>query len=122
MADFTGNPLIVLAADVAGLAANSGSGNNPGDVVTINGAFYLVVWKGPTKVYQVEMMGYVADADVATIFRYDNVDVNSPREFAILNGASDLTTQRTGNVGWSNNGLLVKNNGITNGRLNIFHA
>jgi hypothetical protein len=122
MAEFTGNPWIVLKTDVAGLAAISGSGNNPGDVVSINGVFYLVVWKGPCKVLQVEMMAYIADADVATIFRYDNVDVNSPREFAILNGASDLQTVRTGNVGWSNNGLLVANNGITNGRLNIFHA
>ncbi|HXB12193.1 MAG TPA: hypothetical protein VNZ45_09425 [Bacteroidia bacterium] len=122
MADFTGNPLIVLSTDVAALAANSGSGNNPGDVITLNGAFYLVVWRGPQKIYQVEFMQYIADADQATLFRYDNIDGNSPRQFVNLNGASDLQTVRSGNAGWSNNGLLVKNNGITNGRLNVFHA
>jgi hypothetical protein len=114
--DFTGNPWLIDAADVAGLAAVSGSGNNPGDVISVSGIFYLVVWKGAAKIWQVELANYVADTDTATVARYNT------RNFAFLNGASDLETVRTGNPGWTVDGVLIPNNGITNGSVKIYHA
>jgi hypothetical protein len=114
--NMTGNPWLVDAADVAGLAAVSGSGNNPGDVISVGGVFYLVVWRGAAKIWQVEFADYVADTDTAAVARYNTIN------FAFLNGASDLETVRTGNPGWTVDGILVPNNGITNGSLKIYHA
>ena len=114
MADYTGNPLVIDAADVAALGANSGSGNNPGDIITISAVKYLVVWRGACHIYQVEFQKYIADTDTATLTRYNT------KPFSDLNGASDLSTVRTGNVGWTNDGLLIPNNGITNGSLRIY--
>lgn len=113
--DVTGNPWIVNAADVAGLAANSGNGNKPGDVITISAAFFLVVWRGPVSVLQVEMQDYAADTDIGKVARYNGVS------FCDLNGAADLETVRSGVVGWSVDGLLIPNNGITNGSIRIYH-
>ena len=114
--NFTGNPWLIDAADVAGLAAVAGNGNKPGDVISVGGVFYLVVWKGDAKVWQVEFANYVADNDTAEVDRYNTVN------FAFLNGASDLETVRTGNPGHSVDGLLVPKNGITNGSVKIYHA
>ena len=115
MADFTGNPWIVDAADVTGLAAVSGNGNSPGDVVSVAGSFYKVVWPDPCSILQVELQGYTADTDVASVVR------GNTKPFCDLNGASDLGTVRSGVIGWSNDGLMVKNNAITNGSLRIYH-
>jgi hypothetical protein len=113
--DFTGNPWVIDAADVTGLAAVSGSGNKPGDVISVSGTFYLVVWKGAAPILQVELVGYAADTDTATVDRYNTKD------FARLNGAADLETVRSGVVGWTVDGLLIPNNGITAGELKIYH-
>jgi len=114
--DFTGNPWLIDAADVAGLAAVSGNGNSPGDIISVGGVFYLVVWKGADRLFQVEFADYIADTDTAIVTRYNT------KNFAFLNGASDLETVRTGNTGWTVDGLLVPNNGITNGTVKIYHA
>jgi hypothetical protein len=113
--DLTANPWVVNAADVAGLAAVSGSGNNPGDVISVSGVFYFVVWRGACHVYQIELQKYIADTDVGIVTRYNT------KPFADLNGAADLSTVRTGNAGWTGDGLLIPNNGITNGSLRIYH-
>ena len=113
--DFTANPWIIDAADVTALAAISGSGNSPGDVISKGGVFYLVVWKGPAPILQVELVGYAADTDTAKVDRYNTKD------FAQLNGAVDLQTVRTGVLGWTDDGLLIPNNGITAGELKIYH-
>jgi hypothetical protein len=113
--DITGNPFIILASDVAGLISGQAG------TTDINGTTYLIVWKGPVPVLQVEFAEYTATTDTAEVDRFDNVDVNSPREFAFLNGASDFETVRTGMTGWVVNGLLIPNNGITSGRVNIYH-
>lgn len=115
MADYSGNPWVILAADVTALAAISGSGNNPGDVINVGGTFYLVVWKGAAPILQVEFCGYTLDTDTATVDRYNTKD------FAILNGAADLQTVRSGVVGWTVDGLLIPNNGIPHGELKIYH-
>ena len=112
--DITGNPWTIAAADVAGLAAVAGSGNNPGDVVSISGVFYLVVWRGQAHIYQVEFQGYAGDTDVCTI------DQSNTKILWFGNGAADLQTVRSGNLGWSN-GVLIPNNGITNGNVRIYH-
>jgi len=114
--DMTGNPWLVNAADVAALAAVVGNGNNPGDVISVGGVFYLVIWKGAAKIWQVEFAAYVGDTDTAEVDRYNT------KNFAFLNGASDLETVRTGNPGWTVDGLIVPNNGITNGGIKIYHA
>lgn len=113
--DFTGNPWLIEAADVTALAALVGNGNSPGDVISVGGVFYLVVWKGAAPILQVELVGYIADTDTATVDRYNTKD------FAKLNGSVDLETVRTGVVGWTVDGLLIPNNGITNGELKIYH-
>lgn len=112
--DVTGNPWIIDAADVAGLAAISGNGNVPGDVISVLGVFYKVIWRGAAHVYQVEFMDYASDADACQISRYNTKD------FWDTNGASDLSTVRSGNVGWTNNGIVVANNAITDGRVKIY--
>src|SRR5215475_8608632 len=104
--DITGNPFVISAADVTGLTPTT-----PG-TITINGVTYLIVWKGPIPVLQVEFAEYTGDTDTAQVNRFDNFDGSSPRLFAFLNGAADLETVRTGVVGWSPNGLLIPNNGI----------
>lgn len=113
--DFTGNPWVILAADVTGLAAISGSGNNPGDIIQVAGTFYRVVWKGAAPILQVEMAGYTAATDTATVDRYNTKD------FAILTGNTTFETVRSGVVGWTVDGLLIPNNGITHGELKIYH-
>jgi hypothetical protein len=94
MSDFTGNPLVVDAADVA--------------------AGPLTVWKGALHVYQVEFQQYTADTDVCVLTRLNG------KPFWSGNGASDLSTVRSGNVGWSVDGLVVPQNGITNGSMRIY--
>lgn len=113
--DFTGNPWVINAADVTALAAVSGNGNSPGDVISVGGVFYLVVWKGAAPILQVELMAYTGDTDTATVVRYNT------KNFAELNGATDLVTVRSGVVGWTDDGLLIPNNGITHGTVKIYH-
>jgi hypothetical protein len=113
--DFTGNPWIIDAADVTALAAVSGNGNKPGDVISVGGVFYLVVWKGAAPILQVEFVNYIAPTDTATVDRYNTKD------FAFLRGETDNPTVRTGVAGWTDDGLLIPNNGITNGELKIYH-
>src|SRR5215472_13634500 len=113
--DVTGNPWIVSSADVAALAAVSGSGNNPGDVINISGTFYLVVWRGATHVVQIVFEQYNADTDTAQVFKYNG------RQFASLNGAVDLQSVRVSNMAWTNDGLIVPNVGITSGQISIYH-
>jgi hypothetical protein len=113
--DFTGNPWIVDAIDVTALAATSGNGNSPGDVISVGGLFYLVMWKGPASILQVEYQDYVADTDQLSVTRYNT------KPFVDLDGASDLETVRSGVVGWTVDGLLVPNNGITNGSCRVYH-
>jgi hypothetical protein len=112
--DASTNPWTVAAADVTGLAAVAGSGNNPGDVISVGGVFYLVVWRGRAHIYQVEFQFYAADTDICTIDQYNT------KIFWYGNGASDLETVRSGNLGWCN-GLLIPNSGITNGYVRIYH-
>lgn len=113
--DFTGNPWIIDAADVTGMAAVSGSGNAPGDIITDGVSFYRVVWKGAAPILQVELMGYTGDTDTAVVLRYNLKD------FSDLNGATDLVTVRSGVVGWTDDGLVIKNGGITAGTVKIYH-
>lgn len=113
--DFTGNPWIIDAVDVTALAAISGSGNNPGDIIQRAGVFYLVVWKGAAPILQVELVSYTAATDTATVDRYNTKD------FARLTGNATFETVRTGVVGWTDDGLLIPNNGITHGELKIYH-
>jgi ABC-type glycerol-3-phosphate transport system substrate-binding protein len=112
--DVTGNPIIITAADVTALAAVAGSGNNPGDIINIGGTLYLVVWRGALHVYQVEFQDYLANADKALIYRYNG------KVFCDLHGGADLQTVRSGNAGWTNNGLIIPNNGINNGNVRIY--
>lgn len=112
--DVTGNPWIVLAADVAGLVA-SGNGNSPGDVINISGTLYKIVWPNISFVLQVEFMQYIADADTCTIVRKNGKDLWDG------NGASDLETVRSGVIGWIDGGIAIPNNGITNGIVKIYH-
>ena len=113
--DFTGNPWIIDAADVTAMAAISGSGNAPGDIISVGGVFYRVVWKGAAPILQVEFMRYAAETDTATVKRYNTKNFND------LNGATDLVTVRSGVVGWTDDGLLIPNNGITSGTVKIYH-
>lgn len=113
--DVNANPWVINAVDVTGLIAVSGNGNNPGDIINIGGTFYLVVWRGAVHVYQVELQKYIADTDTGALVRY------STKPFCDINGAADLSPVRSGNAGWTTDGLLVPNNGITNGSLRIFH-
>ncbi len=91
-----------------------GNGNQPGNVISVAGVFYLVVWRGAAHIYQVEFMDYAAGTDSCKITRYNTKD------FWDNNGTTDLDTLRSGNVGWTNDGLLVPNNGITSGRVKIY--
>ena len=113
--DMTGNPWIVDAADVTGLAAVSGNGNAPGDVIKVAGLFYLVVWRGPASIMQVEFQKYTSQTDQASVTRYNT------KPFCDLTGDADGDVQRSGNVAWTVDGLLVPNNGITNGSIRIYH-
>ena len=113
--DVTGNPWIVTAADVAGLAAISGLGNSPGDIINIGGIFYLVVWKGAAHIVQIVFEQYTSDADTAQVFRYNG------RQFASLNGAVDLESVRVSNMAWTNDGIIVPSGGITTGQISIYH-
>lgn len=113
--DVTGNPWIINKADVANLAAVSGLGNSPGDVISISGTFYLVIWRGACHIYQVEFMEYIANTDTCTVDRYNGKD------FWDGHGSADLQTVRSGNVGWTADGIIIPNNGITNGLVKIYH-
>jgi hypothetical protein len=112
--DVTGNPFIINAADVAGLAAIAGSGNNPGDVVQIGGIFYKVVWKGQVPILQIEFMQYAAATDTAVIDRYNTKNLWD------AHGSSDFETVRSGGLGFCD-GILVPNNGITAGVIKVYH-
>lgn len=94
MSDLTGNPLVVTAADVAAAA--------------------LTVWKGAAHVYQVEFAKYNGDADVCILTKLNG------KPFWDGNGASDSSTVRSGNVGWTNDGLVVPAVGITSGEMRIY--
>lgn len=113
--DVTGNPWIILAADVAGLAAVSGSGNNPGDVISVSGVFYKVVWKSGVYILQIEFMQYTGVTDTCVVDRYNTKDIWDGH------GASDFETVRSGVIGWTDDGVLVPNNGITSGVVKIYH-
>ena len=87
----------------------------PGDVVFKNGVFQRVIWKGAAPILQVELVGYAAGTDTGSVNRYNGKD------FAHLNGNTDLETVRTGVVGWTDDGLIIPNGGITSGELKIYH-
>jgi len=93
--DITGNPWIIDAADVAAVA--------------------VTVWRGAARIYQVEFMKYIADTDTCVINRFNGKD------FWDGNGAADLETVRSGNVGWTNDGITIPVGGITNGTVKIYH-
>lgn len=114
--DVTGNPWIINAADVTALPAVAGSGNNPGDIINISGTLYLVIWRGPSHIYQVEFMQYTTAAtDTAKVTKYNG------KNFWDAHAAGDLQTVRSGNCGWTNDGITVPNNGITSGLVKIYH-
>ena len=92
--DVTGNPLIVDAADVV--------------------AGPVTVWKGAVHVLQVEFQKYTSDADICVLNRLNG------KPFWNGNGASDLSTVRSGNVGWTVDGLVVPQGGVTNGSMRIY--
>lgn len=111
--DITGNPLIVSAADVTGLA--------PGDpgTFTIGGITYKLVWRGAVHVYQVEFMDYTNATDTCDIDRFCGF-ITTPKDFWDGHAGGNLETVRSGNVGWANSGLVIPNNGITNGLVKIY--
>ncbi len=111
--DVTGNPLIILASDVAGLTSASPN------TITISGTTYLIVWKGNAHVYQVEFMQYASTASTCNIDRYNGL-ATVPKDFWDGHGAGDLTTVRSGNLGWAIQGLVIPNNGITDGLVKIY--
>lgn len=94
MSDLTGNPLVVDAADVAVAA--------------------FTVWKGAVHVYQVEFSKYNGDADTCTINKFNG------KPFWSGDGAADKQTVRSGNLGWSNDGLTIPQGGITSGSVRIY--
>lgn len=94
MSDLTGNPLIIDAADVA--------------------AAPLTVWKGAVHVAQIEFSEYAADGDTCIINKLNG------KEFWTGNGAADLQPVRSGNLQWSNDGLVIPQLGIKNGRVKIY--
>lgn len=93
--DITGNPWIILAADVV--------------------AAPVTVWKGAAHILQIEMMQYIADTDTCDINKLNGKD------FWDGNGAADLETVRSGGLGWTNDGLTIPIGGITNGIVKIYH-
>lgn len=86
--DITSNPWVVTAADVA--------------------AGPITLWPVGAKahIFQVEFEQYLNATDSATIKQANGKD------FAYLHAAADLTTVRTGNVGWAD-GILIPQAGIT---------
>jgi len=105
--DITGNPWIILAADVA-----------PGAPLLVSngsGGFMLIVWKGAAHIFQVEMMEYTSDSDTCDINKLNQKD------FWDGNGAQDLETVRSGNLGWTNDGITIPQGGIISGIVKIYH-
>lgn len=93
MSDLTGNPLIVLAADVA---------SGP-----------LTVWSGNIHILNIEFMNYSLDTDSVTINR------SNGKSLWYENGAQDLRTVRSGHIG-TVYGIVIPQGGITNGGVRIY--
>jgi hypothetical protein len=91
--DITGNPLVIDAADVAAVA--------------------VIVWTGNIHIYDIEFMGYTADADTCVLTR------GNGKPLWQENGASDLKTLRSGHIG-TVNGVKIAIGGITSGSVKIY--
>jgi len=92
--DVSTNPISIDAADV------------------VAGA--VIVWLGNVRVKNIEMEKYTADTDIAII---NNL---AGKPFWNGNGASDLRTVRSGDLGWCIGGIRIPQNGITNGSVRIY--
>lgn len=93
-ADNSSNPWTVSAADVA--------------------AGPVVLWAGQAHILQVEFQAYTSDTDECT------VNQTNGKILWYTNGAADLQTLRSGGIGWTN-GVVIPQNGITNGSVRIYH-
>jgi hypothetical protein len=92
--DNTSNPWTIDAADVV--------------------ASDVEVWHDEAYIYQVEFQDYNADTDTCIVNQLNG------KIFWFGNGAADLETVRSGNVGWAH-GIKVPMGGITNGSVRIYH-
>lgn len=71
----------------------------------------VIVFKNSAKIRHIEFGGYAADADTAIIRDANGNDI------ALMNGATDLETVRTGNIGYVT-GLTVVT--CTSGEVTIY--
>lgn len=93
--DITGNPWIVLAADVAG---------GP-----------LTIWKGVAHIVQIVFSKYNGGGDSVTINRLNGT------VFAVLTGKADLDPVNVTNLQFTPDGLVIPIGGITSGQVFIYH-
>ena len=91
-----------MANDVAG---------NPMVLDTI-GSTASLAWIGPAYIENVELTDYTADTDTAIL------KDGTGRVVASLNGAADLSTCRTGKVGWIQSGFFLST--LSAGKLRIY--
>lgn len=91
--DITGNPLIILAADVATVP--------------------VIVWTGDIHIWEISFSEYVAQGNSCLLQRLNG------KELWYGSGAADLETVRSGHVG-TVQGIRVPVLGITSGEVRIY--
>lgn len=91
--DITGNPLIILAADVATVA--------------------VVVWTGNIHIWEISFSEYLAAGNSCLLNRLNG------KELWFGQGAADLETVRSGHLG-TVYGIKVPAAGITNGVVRVY--
>lgn len=92
--DVTGNPLTILAADVATTA--------------------VIVWLGNVHIWEISFSEYLSSAATCQINNLNN------KEIWFGQGAADLETVRSGHLGNINGGLKIPAGGITAGKVRIY--
>jgi hypothetical protein len=92
--DITGNPLIILAADVATVA--------------------VIVWTGDIHIWEISFGGYTAQASSCLIENLNG------KQIWYTSGEADIATIRSGHVGTVNGGIKIPAVGITSGTVRIF--
>ncbi len=92
--DITGNPLIILASDVVGVA--------------------VIVWTGNIHIWEISFSEYSSASNSCELTRTNG------KELWFGQGAADLETVRSGHLG-NVNGIKIPANGITGGVVRIYH-
>lgn len=92
--DITGNPLLINAADVAGVA--------------------VVVWVGNVHIWEISFGDYLTQAAFCIIENLNG------KQIWYTSGEADVATIRSGHVGTINGGIKIPAGGISAGTVRIF--